>query len=132
MPNIYRVISLSIVMSLFFAAPLLCVVPISTQIKEKENLAVNNAHPATARVVWNNGSYVRPRRFRAAAWARSVHRSREAGNELPLQEDNWTGTTAVSAGWHADNDDQHQDWDSADLTAEIDGIGSESPTSIYY
>jgi hypothetical protein len=39
MLNIYRVISLSLVMSLFFAAPLLCVKPVSFRLKKEKTLA---------------------------------------------------------------------------------------------
>lgn len=40
--NIYRVISLSLVMSMFITAPLLCVHPISSQLKKEQKLAVKN------------------------------------------------------------------------------------------
>ena len=70
MLNIYRVISLSLVTALFFAAPLLCIKPISFQIKQAQNSqhkrmrVVSHRATHTPQITSRNGS---------AAWARSIH-----------------------------------------------------------
>ena len=57
MLNIYRVISLSLLVSLFFAAPLLCVHPVSIQQQEAQALAAKRQQGTRATVAWQRTSY---------------------------------------------------------------------------
>ena len=70
MLNIYRVISLSLVTALFFAAPLLCVQPISFQIKKAQH-----SQDKRVRVVSQRATYNPHKRNVTASWARSIHRT---------------------------------------------------------
>ena len=68
----YRVITLSLVTALFFAAPLLCVQPISFQIKKAQHAQEKRMRVASLRGTHN------PRmntRNASASWARSIHRT---------------------------------------------------------
>ena len=56
MLNIYRVISLSLVISLFFAAPLLCVQPASFRLKREQSLAAKLRQPRKITVNWHQDS----------------------------------------------------------------------------
>ena len=70
MLNTYRVITLSLVTALFFAAPLLCVYPISHQIKKAQHLQDKRVRVVSRKATHN------PRintRNISAAWARSIH-----------------------------------------------------------
>ena len=89
MLNIYRIISLSLVTALFFAAPLLCVQPISCQIKKaqisqhKRVRVVSHRATHTPQITSRNVS---------AAWARSIHPTgyrtiRVNGSASSLMED---------------------------------------------
>ena len=103
MLNTYRVISLSLVMSLFFAAPLLCVHPISSQIKKAEHRKNIRVRVVSQKATHN------PRintRHVSAAWARSIHRT---GHKTFYRED------SVST-WSRDeslHEDYRSDWDVA-------------------
>jgi len=68
----YRVITLSLVTALFFAAPLLCVQPISFQIKKAQHVQEKRVRVASQRGTHN------PRmntRNASASWARSIHKT---------------------------------------------------------
>lgn len=72
MPNIYRVISLSFVISLLFSAPLLCIQPISVQFEKKQRLAAINFQTERPGIVLKTTSCTPiENRARAAAWARA-------------------------------------------------------------
>jgi len=72
MLNTYRVITLSLVTALFFAAPLLCVQPISFQIKKVQHVQENRVRVASQRVTHNPRMNTRKV---SASWARSIHRT---------------------------------------------------------
>jgi len=80
MLNTYRVISLSLVTALFFAAPLLCVQPISFQIKKASSLAVNHRQSRRGEFAWqagNNSPQIKP----ARALAKSLYRAQNVNYE---------------------------------------------------
>jgi hypothetical protein len=56
MLSIYRVISLSLLMSLFFAAPLLCVHPISIQQQKTNARTTKRQQDKRVRVAWQKTS----------------------------------------------------------------------------
>ena len=62
MLNIYRVISLSLVMSLFFAAPLLCIHPVSLQLRKEQRLTVKHGQAKRVKVAWQSDSQASYRR----------------------------------------------------------------------
>jgi hypothetical protein len=72
MLNTYRVIALSLVTALFFAAPLLCIHPISTQIKKAEHRQNKRVRVVSHRATHNPQVH---NRNVSAAWARSIHRA---------------------------------------------------------
>ena len=57
MLSIYRVISLSLLMSLFFAAPLLCVHPVSIQQQKTQALATKRQQAKRAIVAWQRTTH---------------------------------------------------------------------------
>ena len=114
MLNIYRVISLSLLMSLFFAAPLLCVHPISIQQQKTHALATKRQQAKGVTVAWQKTSH-------------STHISpadRLAGS---LQEAEFVH--AQGAEW---NEDERQDWDGVDVTAGTGGVTTISHASVYH
>ncbi len=138
MPSIYRVISLSLVMSLFFAAPLLSIAPISTQLKKGARAAGNNGQPETVKVVLKRKSYApHKRKFyaphkrgKSAAWARVVHQSRKTGQELG--EETWTPTGSTGEEVGSWGDEQRQGWDAAEETVGLGTATTGSHTIIHY
>jgi hypothetical protein len=72
MLNTYRVISLSLVTALFFAAPLLCVQPISSQIKKAQYSKDKRVRVVSQRTTHN--PQINTRNV-SAAWARSIHKT---------------------------------------------------------
>ena len=70
MLNTYRVISLSLVTALFFAAPLLCVQPISFQIKKARYTQAKRVGVVAQRAARTPQINTRDA---SAAWARSIH-----------------------------------------------------------
>jgi hypothetical protein len=112
MPNIYRVISLSLVMSLFFAAPLLCVHPISSQIKKAEHRKKTRVRVVSLKAIHN---YRINTRNVSAAWARSIHRT---GHKTFHRED------SVSTGSRDKSlyEDYRSDWDVAGEDGTIDTV----------
>ncbi|MCG6918307.1 MAG: hypothetical protein LJE89_12285 [Deltaproteobacteria bacterium] len=103
MLNTYRVISLSLVTALFFAAPLLCVHPISSQIKKAERRQQNRLKVVSQRAIYNPQIKVRSV---SAAWARSIHRTGHQNfpGEDPL------ATLSREDGLY---EDYRGDWDAA-------------------
>ena len=103
MLNTYRVISLSLVTALFFAAPLLCVHPISSQIKKAERRQQNRVRVASQRATHNPQINVRNV---SAPWARSIH---SAGHQ------NFHGEDPLSTQSREDGlyEDYRSDWDAA-------------------
>ena len=81
MLNTYRVISLSLVTALFFAAPLLCIQPISFQIKRGSRLAVKHRQARKVEVMWQAGNSS-PRIKPANALARSLYRAQHVNHTL--------------------------------------------------
>ena len=112
MLNTYRVISLSLVMSLFFAAPLLCVHPISSQIKKAEYRNNKRVRVVTRRATHN--PQINTRNV-SAAWARSIHRT---GHKTFHRED------SVSTGSRDKSlyEDYRSDWDVAGEDGSIDTV----------
>lgn len=129
MLNIYRVISLSLVMSLFFAAPLLCIHPVSYQLRNKQKLAAENHQAKRVKVASQRHSYD-PHLRATEALARSLYRSENVSKALspePVvvpaafvseETQNWQG--------------EQQDWEGAGPTAGFGGGGAVSEKSIYY
>ena len=109
MLNIYRVISMSLAVSLFFAAPLLCVSPISVQLKKGQRLTTRDAQGNRVRVVQQRVAHRHIRKeARASAWARATHRFLIPGHELPLETRNQVTTPTHSPDgqeyrWHSDH-----------------------------
>jgi hypothetical protein len=103
MLNIYRVISLSLLMSLFFAAPLLCVHPVSIQQKKAHTLATKRQQAKRVTVAWQRATHSPHVR----ASDRLANSLREAEYVHGQDED-----------WDADERD---DWDGAEVTAWTDG-----------
>jgi hypothetical protein len=111
MLNTYRVISLSLVTAIFFAAPLLCVHPISSQIKKAEH-----RQSKRVRVVSQRATHYPQINTRnaSASWARSIHTT---------SHKNFHGEDSLST-WSPDEDlyeDYRSDWDTAE---EEDTIGN--------
>ena len=103
--NIYRVISMSLAVSLFFAAPLLCVQPISVQIKKGQRLTSGDLQGQGVSVVKERNDYRQNRRTaRAAAWTRSANSFVAVEHELPLETRNLVTTSNLSV------DDQEYGW----------------------
>lgn len=120
MLNTYRVISLSLVMSLFFAAPLLCVHPISSQIKKAEHRKNKRVRVVSLRATHN--PQINTRNI-SAAWARSIHRT---GHKTFHRED------SVST-WSRDESlykDYRSDLDVAGEDGTIDTVGTVSHSDL--
>lgn len=103
MLNTYRVISLSLVTALFFAAPLLCVHPISSQIKKAERRQQNRVTVVSQRATYN--PQIKARNV-SAAWARSIHR---AGHQNFHEEDPLSTLSREEESY----EDYRSDWDAA-------------------
>jgi len=103
MLSTYRVISLSLVTAIFFAAPLLCVHPISSQIKKAEHRQNKKVRVVSQRATHH--PQINTRNV-SAAWARSIHTT---GHK------NFHGEDSPST-WSPDEDlyeDYRSDWDAA-------------------
>jgi len=111
MLNTYRVISLSLVTALFFAAPLLCVQPISSQIKKAQHSQNKRVRVVSQRATHN--PQINTRNV-SAAWARSIHRT---GYKTFHVED----PGATRGGDEGLDENYRSDWDAA---GEDDGIGT--------
>jgi hypothetical protein len=121
MLNTYRVISLSLLMGLFFAAPLLCIHPISFQIKKSQAMAAKNSRSKEVRVVLEKATQQDQAKFRnsSAAWARPIHTT---GYELAAEASN---SPALSAAGNAESwqNDAYRDWDAAEVVGAISQTG---------
>ena len=114
MLNIYRVISLSLLMSLFFAAPLLCVHPISIHQQKTQALATKRQQAKRVTVAWQRTSHstrISPA-DRLAGFLRQAEFVRGQAEE-----------------W---NEDEREDWDGVDATVGSGGVRTISQSSIYY
>ena len=113
MLNIYRVISLSLLMSLFFAAPLLCVHPVSIQQKKAHTLATKRQQAKRVTVAWQRATH-----------SPHVRASDRVANSLRQAE----FVHGQAGEW---NQDERQDWDGAGVTAETGGVSTTSRSSYY-
>jgi len=120
MLNIYRVISLSLVTALFFAAPLLCIKPISFQIKEAQN-----SQHKRVRVVSHRATHTPQITSRnvSAAWARSIHRT---GDKTFNLED----PLSTRGGDESLYENYRSDWDADGEDGGIDPMGTVSPSDL--
>jgi len=109
MLNIYRVISLSLLMSLFFAAPLLCVHPVSIQQQKTHALATKRQQAERVKVAWQN-THVAP--------ADRLANSLRQAEFVQGQAEEW-------------NEDEREDWDGVGLTAGTGGVSTTSRSSYY-
>ena len=133
MLNIYRVISLSLVMSLFFAAPLLCVHPVSFQLRNEQRLATKNNPAKKVKATWKNRAhtpYISP----TAALANSLHRSENDGDKLLYERENQVVTPAIFVQDQDENwyDDDSVELDDGGVAAGVNGGNTPSRTSLYY
>ena len=115
MLNIYRVISLSLLMSLFFAAPLLCVHPVSIQQKKAHTLATKRQQAKRVTVAWqrtSHSAHISPadRVANSLRQAEFVHGQAEEWNED--EREDW-------------------DWDGVGVTAGTSGVSTTSRSSYY-
>jgi hypothetical protein len=114
MLNIYRVISLSLVMSLFFAAPLLCVHPVSIQQHKTQALAAKRQQAKRVTVAWQRTSHS----THISPADRLADSLREAESDQELGEE-----------W---NEEAREDWDGVDVTVGTAGVSALSHSSIYH
>ena len=113
MLSIYRVISLSLLMSLFFAAPLLCVHPVSIQQKKAHSLAAKRQLAKRVTV----------------AWQRTTHSPHvRASDRLANSLRNAEYVHGQDEDWDADERD---DWDGVEVTAGTGGVRTTSHMSYY-
>ena len=113
MLSIYRVISLSLLLSLFFAAPLLCVHPAAIHQQKTQALTAKRQQDRRATVDWQrttHSSHVR-------ASDRLANSLREA-EYVPGQDDDW-------------NIDEREDWDDVVVTPLTGGVSTTSRSSYY-
>ena len=110
MLNIYRVITLSLLMSLFFAAPLLCVHPLSIQQHKTQALAAKRQQDKRVTVAWQT--------TRVSPADRLADSLREA-EFIYGQGEEW-------------NEDESEDWNGVEITARTGGMRTISHSSIYH
>ena len=113
MLSIYRVISLSLLMSLFFAAPLLCVHPAAIHQQKTQALAAKRQQGTRATVAWQrttHSSYVR-------ASDRLANSLREV-EYVHGQDEDW-------------DSDERENWDDIGVTPLTDGVSTTSRSSYY-
>jgi hypothetical protein len=114
MLNIYRVISLSLLMSLFFAAPLLVLHPVSIQQKKAQALAAKRQQAKRVTVAWQRTShtpYVAP--------ADRLAGSLRQAEFVHVQGEEW-------------NEDEREDLDGVGVTVGTGGVRTISHSSISY
>ncbi len=133
MLNIYRVISLSLVMSLFFAAPLLCIHPVSFQLRNEQRLATKNNQAKKVKAAWKRGAhtpYISP----TAALAKSLHRAENDGDELLHESKDRVATPAIFVQDQDENwyDDDSVELDDGGVVSGVNGGNTASHTSLYY
>jgi hypothetical protein len=116
MLNTYRIISLSLVTALFFAAPLLCVQPISSQIKKAQNSQHQRVRVVSHRATHNPQS---TSRNVSAAWARSIHPTGHKTIRV-------NAPVSTVEGDESFNENYRSDWEADGEDAGIDGVGTPS------
>ena len=120
MLNTYRVISLSLVTALFFAAPLLCVQPISSQIKRAQHSQDKRVRVVSRRPTHN--PQINTRNV-SAAWARSIHRT---GHKTVNVED----PLSTRGGDESLYENYRTPWDAAGEDGGIGTIGTVSQSDL--
>ena len=120
MLNTYRVISLSLVTALFFAAPLLCVQPISSQIKRAQHIQDKRVRVVSQRATPN--PQINTRNV-SAAWARSIHTT--GYKAIYLEEPEATARTDESL-----DRNYRSDWDADEEDGGIGTMGTVSPSDL--
>ena len=110
MLNIYRVISLSLLMSLFFAAPLLCVRPVSIQQQKTHALAMKRQQAQRVTVAWQRTSHTPTDRL-----ADSLRQA----EFVQVQGEEWY-------------EDEREDWNGVDVTTRTGGMRTISHSAIYH
>ena len=127
MLNIYRVISYSLVMSSFFAAPLLCVKPVTFQLRKEKSLAAKFRQDKRVRVGWQQGSdkfYTRG----SDELAQSLLRAQKVKDDLPEDNAIIPVVFVEEQDEYTDNDEQYRD--DAGETADSGGVSTVSNTSL--
>ena len=104
MLNIYRVISLSLLMSLFFTAPLLCGYPISIQHQKIHALTTKRQQAKRVTVAWQRSS-------------QSTHVTPAGRLAGSLRE-------AEFVHGQAEEWDEREDWDGVDVTVATNGVST--------
>jgi len=127
MLSIYRVISLSLVMSLFFAAPLLCVKPVSFQLKKEKCLA-SKVRQTERMTVGSRGSSNKYYTRGSYGLAQSLLRSRKVKDDLP--EDNAIIPVVFVEEHDEYGDDAEEDRNDAGETGDVDETSTVSNTSL--
>ena len=120
MLNTYRVITLSLVTALFFAAPLLCVQPISFQIKKAQHIQNKRVRVVSQKATQN--PQINTRNV-SAAWARSIHRT---GYKTFHLEDH----VSTRGGDQSLDENYRSDWDAAGEDGGIATIGTVSHSDL--
>lgn len=122
--NTYRVISMSLAISLFFAAPLLCIQPISVQLDKGRSLTAKKSQTERESIAQTRSTYpsLTRSKARSAAWARAAHGVVTAGHEALLggEEQITTPTLLPDEEDYSWSDDQSQNWDDAVAPAGTD------------
>ena len=120
MLNTYRVISLSLVTALFFAAPLLCVQPISFQIKKARYTQAKRVGVVAQRAARTPQINTRDA---SAAWARSIH---STGYETFRPEE----PVSTEVGDESWDENYRSDWHGAEEDGETGTIGTASHSDL--
>jgi hypothetical protein len=100
-------------MSLFFAAPLLCVHPVSIQQKKAHTLATKRQQAKRVTVAWqrtSHSAHISP--------ADRVANSLRQAEFVHGQAEEW-------------NEDEREDWDGVGVTAGTSGVSTTSRSSYY-
>jgi hypothetical protein len=100
-------------MSLFFAAPLLCVHPVSIQQQKTRALAAKRQRAKRVNVAWQRTSHTT-----GVAPADRVANSLRQAEFVHKQAEEW-------------NEDERGDWDDAGVTAGTGGVSTTSRSSYY-
>ena len=101
-------------MSLFFAAPLLCVHPVSIQQQKTQALVAKRQQAKRVTVAWQRTSHS----THISPTDRLAGSLREA-EFVQVQGEEW-------------NEDEREDWDGVDVTAGTGGMRTTSHSSIYH
>jgi len=120
MLNTYRVITLSLVTALFFAAPLLCVQPISFQIKKAQHIQNKRVRVVSQKATQN--PHINTRNV-SAAWARSIHRTGHKTFHLD-------GPVSTRGRDESLYENYPSDWDTAGEDSSIGAMGTSSSSDL--